>query len=74
MIVKFQRPLFEMKKRRGSELILIYDKDRNIDTMCEMTRREIKKIFPRGVYRIFYECEIENKMLNIKEYVPDQDW
>ena len=72
-IVKFQRPIVT----NGSyQEILLYNKERTLDTIMELGDGEIEALFPSGEFRTYWRCRInqKTKMLEPIEQVEEQEW
>lgn len=71
-ILKFQRPIFSTGEENE---ILVYNKDRSIDTMFMMNEDDIAQVFPNDEFKTYWECEIKNKVnIEMLEQVSEQDW
>lgn len=67
MIVKLQKSLPRPKN------VLIYNKSRKIRYEAKMSK-EIKKLFPKDVYKIFHYATYKKRTLTIDEKAKDQNW
>lgn len=72
-IVKFQRPLMTT----GSyQEILLYNKDRTLETVMELGNDEIDALFPDDEFKTYWLCRInqKTKMLETIRQVEEQEW
>lgn len=69
-IFKFQRPL------NGGREVLIYNKDRSIEVIDTLTKRQIKDLFWEDEYKVYCLCSYTppRSYITVEQIVEEQDW
>ena len=56
--------------------ILLYNKERTLDTAMELGNDEIESLFPNNEFKAYWLCHInqKTKMLETIKQVEEQEW